>query len=321
MAKAIIFRFLFLAVLLVLMNFIYDKFLYEKDLLEHSPIINLLRDAADADVVYLGESSNITFKESDIDKRPISAFVADYFQGLTVKDITWPASHAGIYKQLLYKIPESSNIKTVVVTLNLRSFNANWTYSTLETSLQKSLVLLRDYPPLLNRFLLSFKSYDIKSEKERSIQFKEKWKNDVLNFPYPFPHKNVIEWDKWMAGQGVASVDGQTDKAKTSLACHYIKTYAFQINPMNNQRIKDFDEIIELSKKRGWNLVFNLLAENTEKANQLVGDDLIYLMEGNRKILKSHFENQGIAVVDNFNEIKDEEFIDQDWTTEHYAEH
>lgn len=113
-------------VVIVLLNYIYTYSFLESDLQEHSEIINLVRQIpADADIVYVGESSNITFRNDDIDKRSISQMIAEYFPTLNVYDITKPAAHAGIYKTLLDNIPKTSNIKTVIITLNLRSFNAN----------------------------------------------------------------------------------------------------------------------------------------------------------------------------------------------------
>ncbi|RLD45484.1 MAG: DUF4843 domain-containing protein [Bacteroidetes bacterium] len=319
--KKILPRILLLSVLLVAMNYLYKRFFLEKDIQKYSDVINLVRAIPlDADIVYIGESSNITFRSDDLDKRPISAFIADHYPDLKVYDITKPASHAGIYKVLLENIPDSSNVSTVIVTLNLRSFNAQWIHSKLETALQKSMVLLKPNPPLYNRFLLSFKAYDIKSDKERDRQVQREWEKDEFKVPFDFQFSNVEEWDEYVAKEGVNNPDGSRNQELTELACHYIKGYAFQIDTANNPRIKDFNRIIQLAKKRGWNLVFNLLAENTERAEELVGDDLLYFMQENRKLLINYFTRKGVTVVDNMDDIENDLFVDQDWTTEHYAE-
>jgi hypothetical protein len=304
------------------MNELYRLFFYEKDILKHSDDINLVRDVIidSCEVIYIGESSNITFRGDDIDKRPISSFIADYFSDLKIGNITKPASHAGIYYELLNQIPQDSKVKTVIVTLNLRSFNAEWIYSKLETPLQKGVVLLKEHPPLWNRFLLSFKGYDIKTEYERSLQIHYKWRTDVLKFPYSFPYKNVPEWDNAMACAGVKKEDGSYDEELTPLACHFIKTYAFQIDTLTNPRIKDFDKIVQLAKNRNWNLVFNLMAENVEMADSLVGKDLMFLMKQNRDLLVNYYQRKGVMVVDNFSAVEDKEFVDRNWPTEHYAE-
>ena len=86
--------------------------------------------------------------------------------------------------------------------------------------------------------------------------------------------------------------------------------------------MKDFDAIVVLCRERGWNLVFNILAENVDKANELVGKDLLFLMYRNRDYLINRYDTmQGVTVVDNLNLVRDAEFIDQNWTTEHYYEY
>lgn len=321
MYKTLLARISLSILLLLVLNFIYSKWFYEADLQKHSTLINLVREVPkNTDILYIGESSNITFRSNDIDKSPISTFLGNHYPNLNTYDITKPASHSGIYKVLLNHIPTKSEIKTVVVTLNLRSFNAQWIFSKLETPLQKSLVLLKPYPPLFNRFLLSFKAYDIKSEEERKQQFLNKWKEDEFQGSYPFPYKNVREWDYGMHVKGIKDSLGNIDRKQTELASHYIKAYAFQIDTLHNPRINDFNEIVRLAKERGWNLVFNLMAENTEKAAELVGTDLLYLMNQNTKLLEQYYGSKGVLVVNNLHAVENEQFIDQHWTTEHYAE-
>jgi hypothetical protein len=321
-SKSIIFKVSLLLLLIVCFNYIYKFLFFENDIQAHSPIINLVRNVVtDQDeIIYLGESSNITCRPDDIDKRAISDFVHDYYPSLKMGSITKEATHAGIYYELLRNIPENSKVKTVIVTLNLRSFNANWIYSNLETPLQKSIVLLKNYPPLFNRFMLSFRGYDIKTDEERRKQFIHKWSRDILKFPDPFKYNNVIDWDSGLAKQGLKNSDGSTNRQLTELACHYIKTYAFQIDTLSNPRIKDFDKIIVMAKERHWNLIFNLMAENVEKADSLVGKELIYLIRQNRDLLVNRYNKNNVIVVDNLEHVKDEEYIDRNWTTEHYAE-
>jgi len=320
--KIILLKILLLICMLIGMNELYRIFFYEKDIQKHSDDINLVRNVVEngCEVVYIGESSNITYRGDDVDKRAISSLIADYFPDLKVGAITKPASHAGIYYELLNQIPQNSKVKTIIVTLNLRSFNADWINSKLETPLQKSIVLLKDYPPLWNRFLLSFKGYDIKTESERKLQVYLAWQFNTLHFPYSFPYKNVKEWDRAKAIEGVKKEDGSYDEMLTQLACHFIKNYAFQIDTLKNPRIKDFDRIVKLAQKRGWNLVFNLMAENVEMADNLVGKDLVFLMKQNRDLLVDYYQRKGVLVADNLTAVEDKEFIDRAWPTEHYAE-
>lgn len=314
-------RALFILLMPFLMNYVYTKYGFEDDLDKNADMLHLVRSLpAETEILYVGESSNITPNENDTNRSSISTFLAGYYPSVDVYDISKPAAHAGIYKVLLQHIPETSRIKTVVVTLNLRSFGAGWIYSELETPLQKNLVLLRDNPPLFNRFLLAFKAYDYKTKEDRQRQYLQAWKQDVLHFPYAFPHKNVREWDDHIAAEGMRNAKNEDDKKRAEIACHFVKNYAFHIDTLHNPRIRDFDEIIELARARGWNLVFNLIAENTGRAAEMTGKDLLYLMEENRKLLVSYYERKGVPVVDNLHQVPDSCFSDRGWPTEHYTE-
>ena len=318
--KKLLIRILILAALLFVMNWVYSKWFYEKDLQEHSDMVNLPRQvvADSCRIVYLGESSNRTYGWAESDQRKISDMVWAYFPNLRCGDMTKDASHAEIYYNMLKLIPKESSVETVVVTMNLRSFDAGWIYSRLETALQKQLVLLKDYPPLVNRFLLAFKAYPIRSEAEWDKIVSKHWKKDRIEFPYDFEWSTTHQWDSAMAWHGWIDPQGEKNEEMTELACHYIKAYAFQIKD-DNPRVKDFDAIVDLCRERGWNLVFNLLAENVDKANELVGKDLVFLMKMNRDYLVNRYGAlENVTVVDNLNLVRDVNFIDQNWTTEHY---
>lgn len=303
------------------MHFIYSEYFLEKDLQKHSSIINKVYDISDScEILYLGESSNVTTGYRDKSKLSISGFLAELLPDKKVCDITKGALHADIYYVLLSKIPENNNINTVIVTMNLRSFSAHWLYSHLETSLMKSMVLLRNRPALLNRFLLSFKGYDLKTPEERDRQVIRKWEREHYKLPFDFPYKNLNDWDADAWKNGSWNADGTRDLTKRKLAAHYVKAFGFIIKPENSSRISDFDKIVDLCKKRKWNLVFNLMAENTEKAEQLLGKRIKYFFEFNRKLLINRYQKEGVIVCDNLYALTDSLFIDQNWTTEHYYE-
>lgn len=309
-------------VLLVVLNWVYSKWFFEKDLRKHSDIVELSWQVVDDScrIIYVGESSNNHFGDEESNHRKISDFVSDYFPKVKMGDMTHSASHAQTYYYMLKHIPASSKVETVVVTMNMRSFGPLWIYSKLETALRKQLVLLEDYPPLVNRFLLGFKAYPIKTEEELDSLTRQHWREDPLVFPFDFEWDNVYQWDSATAWQGRHNYEGEYDPKWTELVCHYIKSYGFQIRD-DNPRLKDFDDIVALSRKRGWNLVFNLMAENVDKANGLVGKELMYLMKQNHDYLLDRYGHlDGVTVVDNLNLVRDVDFIDQDWTTEHYYE-
>ena len=319
--KKLLMRIGLVLALLVVLNWVYSMWFFEKDLRKHADIVELSWDVTDDScrIIYLGESSNNHYGDEEVNHRKISDFTSDYFPTVKMGDLTKEASHAQTYYYMLKHVPATSSVETVVVTMNLRSFGPLWIYSKLETPLRKQLVLLEDYPPLLNRFLLAFKAYPVKTEEEWNEFVFEHWRNDTFNIPN-FAWRTTADWDYGMYSYGWYDHQGQRDWDVTALACHYIKTYAFEIND-DNPRVKDFDAIVALCRERGWNLVFNLMAENVDKANELVGKDLMLLFKNNHDYLMQRYGSlEGVTVVDNLNLVRDVNFIDQDWTTEHYYE-
>lgn len=320
--KKLLIRIVMVLTMLVVLNWVYSKWFFENDLREHSDIVELSWQVVDDScrIIYLGASSNNSFGEEEHDKRKISAYLAEYFPMVKTGDLTKAAGHAQTFYYLLKHIPANSAVETVVVTMNLRSFGPIWIYSRLETALRKQLVLLEDEPPLVNRFLLGFKAYPIKTEQEWVDEIYWHRRHDPLDFPYDFPFDNNYAWDSAVGWRGVRGEMGRRDQEMTELTCHYIKAYGFTIAD-DNVRVKDFDAIVDLCRERGWNLVFNIVAENIDKANELVGKDLLFLIKRNRDYLLNRYGNMdGVEVVNNLSLVRDVNFIDQNWTTEHYYE-
>jgi len=320
--KKLLIRIGMVLALLVVLNWVYSKWFFKKDLIEHSDIVELSWQVIEDScrIIYLGESSNNTYGKEERNRRKISAFTSDYFPTVKMGDLTRSAAHAQTYYYLLKHIPASSAVETVVVTMNLRSFGPIWIYSRLETALRKQLVLMEDDPPLVNRFMLAFKAYPIRNDLEWDSVVYLHRRTDPLQFPYDFEFDNNYAWDSAMAWRGWYDFDGKYDTKMTWLACYYIKGYGFNITD-DNPRVKDFDAIVELCRERGWNLIFNLMAEDVDKACELGGKDLMFLIRENRDYLLRRYGNlDGVTIVNNLSLVRDVNFIDQEWTTEHYYE-
>lgn len=321
MLKKIVIRILLLSLVFFVFSEIYKSFYYEKDLQEYAPIMEKISFLSPScKVLYLAESSNAASARTDQDKRRIIEMTNDYYPEVEFCYIDQGAFHAGNYRLILENIPETTNIETVVVTMNYRSFGAGWIYSNLETSLQKQMIFLHNRPPFINRLVLAFRAYPIKTDQECSEIMLKDWGRKKLVFPEEFRFDNVNSWDfnKW--SEGILKEDGTKDSIKTEFACHLIKNYAFQLERYDNVRIDDFDTIVEIARKRNWNLVFNLLAENMMRAKDLVEPELTWLMNENKKFLINRYEEKGVMVVDNFDNIHDTLFYEREWPTEHYAE-
>lgn len=319
MVKKILIRIVLLAAIILGLNWIYRITFFEADLeLKSKELIALKNSADSTDVYYFGESSNTTFVPNDSIKNSISSLASQFFPSLRFRNINKEATHAGIYRAWL-KIFEKVKKKprAIIVTLNLRSFNAGWIHSSLETSLQEGLVFAQPGLPILNRFLLSLQAFDNKSNVEREQEMLRNWKEADLNFPYPVKYNTVREWDDAMANGGYLTPDGKWDMDKIILATHYIKGYAFALDH-RNPRVRDFDAIKSWCQKQNIKLYLNLMAENVQYADSLVGKDLVFLMRRNRDFLMTRYNRDNCTVIDNLEAVPGHIFIDQKWTTEHY---
>ncbi len=320
MAKKIIIKICMLIVIIIGLDLIYNFTLYKRDLNEKcEQIVEVRAKQKETDIFYFGESSNFNVRETDSIKNTISEITAFFYPTLTLTTINKPATHAGIYKEWVKQIDVSEKKpKAIIVTLNMRSFDAAWIHSRLETQLQESIVLAQPYPNIINRFFLSLQAFDNKTEQQREAEMLKEWETKPLVFPFPFKYKTVREWDNGMAQGTYVKADGSWDHEKITLACHYIKGYAFNIRE-DNPRIKDFDEIAHWCNKNKVNLYLNLMAENIEYADSLVGKELVFLMKQNRDYLIKRYTKNNCVVVDNLELVNGKEFTDQNWTTEHYG--
>jgi hypothetical protein len=319
MARKILLKCSLLLLVLVMLNWVYRLTFYEEDLREKSAeILDIRNTLHETDIYYFGESSNVTYAESDSVKESISALTARFFPGLRLTNINKYATHAGIYRSWLEAIDaKPGRPAALVVTLNLRSFDAAWIHSKLETQLRESLVMSGPWPAIVNRFLLSLQAFDNKTEQQREQDVLREWRTVELKFPFPFPYKTVAEWDYAMAQGTYLKSDGSWDMEKIALACHFIKGYAFNLSG-ENPRVKDFDAIAEWCRVNDVRLYLNLMAENVQYADSLVGKELVFLMRQNRDYLVNRYHKGNCRVVDNLESVKGKDFIDQNWTTEHY---
>lgn len=313
-------KLLLLATLLAAMDVLYYFTFYPKDLDKNCSLMKLSQKPLSEgdDMVYLGESSNHSFCESDTDQRAISEMLDELLPEHKVGKLSKGACHAGIYYDILRNISGQSQVKTAIVTVNLRSFSSEWIYSNLEVALRKEQVMMKKAPALYKRILLVFKAYPHWTEEEREKLVLSGLKKQKFNIP-DFPYHNASEWDHAIGGSGTLHDGSHPSTDTIALTCHHIKHFAYELDD-KNPRIQDLDKIAKLCQQRGWKLVFNILAENMDQINALAGPELTGLMERNVQYLVQRYKTQGVIVVNNLYEVRDADFFEHDFPTEHYTQ-
>lgn len=321
--KKLIFRLsvaLFIFIITIfLTNYVYEKYYYRFDCEKLDAKLLFAQDSLQnlSDVLYYAESSNATAANTDTCLQSISQMI-DSLSPLKVNSVEHGAIHARTFLQLIKNLKSNSKVKTIIVTLNSRSFGSPWINSHLETNIAQANVMYEPIIPIFKRIKLSFNAFDNRIIQLRDHDVEKDWEGLKLNVPKNFPYKTVRLWDNAMANGTYLLPNGDWDMPKISLACHYIKTYAFSIDAKTNPRIKDFDEIVSIAKQKNLKLIFHLLAENVQYADSLVGKELVNIMHQNKQLLLDRYSKNGVTVVNSFELVNGLDFIDQDWTTEHY---
>lgn len=297
----------------------YKNTFYKSDIAQHADVLeNLWSLPKDTEVVYFGESSNLYRTDPSVEEPKISQIVDSLLPELKVNAVDNSGLHAGTYLAVVKNIPLSSEVHTLIVTMNIRSFGATWRYAIGESYLSKTERMLEPIPVILNRFMVSLKEYDYKPDSLRKEQMLSAYKTEKFNIP-EFKYDNIHDWDSAMAWGEWKDVNPNLKLENLPLAASYIKNYAFKIDTLTNERIQDFDQIIELAHDRNYKVVFNILDYNHQEGQKLVGSELKYLTEKTRDFLIDRYTKKGALMVNNLYTISDSCFTDRAWPTEHYC--
>lgn len=197
MIKKISIRVFGLLLLVTVLNFIYTYTFFKKDLKNKGKQALEIKQTQDStDIYYFAKSSNFNARKTNSIQNSISEITNFFYPKLKITSIQTSAVHAFMFKNRLTQFNTSKKLpKAIVVTVNARSFNADWINSKLETQLQESMVLMRPYPNIINRFALSLKLFDNKTEQEREKIMLTNWDTTKLIFPFEFKYKTVRQWD------------------------------------------------------------------------------------------------------------------------------
>jgi hypothetical protein len=315
-AKHIVYKLLALVFTVYISAFVYKKIYWVPELKDQGPMLfNLLEFEWHNDALYIGESSNYWIAPEDQDKRTISDMINDSLPGFRLSGMQVPAYHAGMFLPIVEMIDPNSRVKHLVVTMNLRSFDKPWILSTQEGALMRSKCFYYSSNPVYNRMCAALGYYYNPSPESQDKKMLEAFEYDTLKVHFPLKFNTI---KRWCEQEKFPLPQGGEDFPKRELADHYIKAYAFQIDTNTNPRIKDFDAIVRVCKQKNIKLYFNILAENIEWADSLVGKELVYFMKANRDLLVQRYSRMGVVVVDNLESVPGEYFGEKNWTTEHY---
>ena len=290
--------------------------LYKKERMKFSPVASKLDSAfLIGDVVYLGESSNTSFNPwTDTFGYSVSEFLQMYLPQNKVRGVSHDGYHVGLFSQMLGLMPAHWSLqgpkKTVVITVNMRSFGPSAMFNGNEASNQQEAIFYQDRWALLSRMYVSLHHYDNRDAREMEwaktqwFRTKDLRLNGGAGYHYGITHgdgrmvskgeqffyHNTVKW--WLRDlqRQFAPVSGDADLARVMpMAEAYLKEFAFLLDDQN-PRVQALDAIVEKCKREQVNVVFVLLMPNFDHANRLFGKELVDLMNYNMDFLRKRFE-------------------------------
>jgi hypothetical protein len=290
--------------------------LYRQERAKFSPMASKLDSAfGNGDVVYLGESSNTSFNPwTDTFGYSVSEFLQMYLPQNRVRGVSHDGYHVGLFSQMLGLMPEhwaDSGRKTVVITVNMRSFGPSAMFNGNEASNQQEAIFYSHRTALLNRVYVSLHHYDNRDSREME-RAKTQWfrtrdlrlDNSTYGRHYGITHgdgglksdgevwyyHNTVKW--WLRDlqRQYAPVSGDADLARVMpMAEAYLKEFAFLLDE-ENPRVQALDAIVAKCKQEQVNVVFVLLMPNFDHAHRLFGEELTQLMDYNMDFLRKRFD-------------------------------
>jgi|GEM_PF-386460 len=217
----------------------------------------------------------------------------------------------GVSKDHWYKLNDGKpSRKTVVITVNMRSFGPSAMFNGNEASNQQEAIFYTHRTALLNRVYVSLHHYDNRDSREMERAKTQWFRTKDLRIQggagqhYGSTHggpglqaageewfyHNTVKW--WLRDlqRQFAPVSGEADLARVMpMAEAYLKEFAFLLDE-ENPRVKALDAIVEKCKREAVNVIFVLLMPNFDHANRLFGKELTLLMDENMDFLRKRFE-------------------------------
>lgn len=324
------------ALFALLLNAAYTRYLFKADVQRYSPVKSHIDSAfAEADIVYLGESSNTSFNPwTDTLTESIAEFMQLHLDaqlalgaslkgspGSRIRAVTHASYHPGLFRQMLNLRGERKPL--IVVTVNLRTCGPSAEFSGNEASNQQEALFYSTRPALLTRAYLSLHHYDNRSAAEMERLKRQYWRSKNLNEKgCQAPFGTTRDWL-----DNLAATHYELDPKVRNMADAYVKEFAFLLNE-HSARVQDLKAIVEECQEAGLPVMFHLLPPNYAHAEALFGGpeepgNLVQYIDRNRQFLLRQFENWGVRCMDNSQlgrgvENQGHHYTDQWYPTEHY---
>ncbi len=276
-------KLLSLGALLVVLNlcYTYIQFPLEKEFL--SPYSQMLESARDADVIYLGDCSDVYSKQGDT-VSAVHDYLAQRYPEFKIAAISDVGFQPNSFLQIMHALESRGNLegKRIVLTLNLRAFAPHIMYDRFYTPvINRSLLLTQNGFSLFNRARITLKDYDqvdLKTVDEQVLFAESK--------VYEKANSNYLSQKDWI-------VKANLPEEKMS----YLSDFAFELNE-DHPWLADFDEIAKLSLAHNVELIYFIAPINHEKVKEHFGESLSEMVDQNLIFLKNRYDQYPVIILD-----------------------
>jgi hypothetical protein len=293
--KKIIFRSVALALLLVVAGLCLMISLHHTDLQKTRLYDSLQKVACCSRILYLGDSTALSFNPGEKDGRSTGSMLSVYYPGLCTGSINLASANARIWLKVLQSLPAYSAVETVVVTMDIRSFGPERILNDKSAKINRDITYLDGlWVGTVKRCLMHLNVFRQKSPEAINRQLEKIQNEEILKFPF---ESRINTTGKWLKAYNTRYLPPE-QRLKQESTAGFIRALAFNIDTLNNPRIRDYDKILAYCKSRNLNVVFLLVPEDISRIESLAGKELSYLIHTNRELLVNRYRNKGAHVVD-----------------------
>lgn len=299
-------RLLVLAVIIVLGSVIYQFTIYPQKLEKEGWLKDLVSERINkkSDIYYFSSSPNHAAAPYDTAKTQIGEFIQEALPHRTISIIDTSSIHAGIFIEILKRLPEEKLPKEIIMNLNIRSFGAHWMYSDLENSLQRNLAYWNENPGIINHLNIALKNYNYTSPGDLAGKIEHQKRLEQL--PLPNEHSTINRW----------IYDLKKLNPENKMGPLMVDNFAFVIDK-KNKMLGYFSEVVSWSKSKGIPITFVILPEDLNGMEAHVGKQLVELVKENKQFLINFCKTKNVRCVDLCNTLESKFFF-ENHPTEHY---
>lgn len=287
------------------LNFVYKYFQWERDLDKLKGYHKEFGQIAKADIIYLGDCSDAYFEKADSAGIKISEELDHLLINQRVASISDNGLESKSYLKLVQQLPETSSGQKLILTLNLRSFSPRIRHeTTYHDWIERKLVLQQSQLfPLWNRTKITFKAFESRTREEMDALKLDWWTKDTLLFLSDGPQ---TFWD-WKENH--AKELDHPETGKLYLRC--MQDFAVNIDLNYDDIITDYQNMIVRAREKGYEPILHIIPINLEDIQTIAGSELSEFIYQNKQKVKLHFEGQNVTVIDYFESVPADDFLER----------